>query len=369
MKKVLVNIRHAFSTYRLAALIAALVTATLFTACQKDIEENESRTTEQITAKDNTQTLSVSMVGASDDADYLNVFFNESAAVYRISRKETTKIEALNTAKTNTVPVVVTYDSDENRTITDVSAASIEAVAAYKEAVRTAVRAQPLEEDLTRTSNSELRSTDIVPNLTTLNQIFQTLSNMSVVLPTGFTNRTTLNIAGYSLGRVPFQYAVDGCYARAHAMRKVIESNYGYTSYKRFIFARQSNILLTVKASAWGNIGCCTRWSFHVAPVMKVRLANGTLAWYVLDPSIFSTPVPLDTWDNSMIGNTATACVNNAAYANKYQGYIYESRFYSPIVGNTSINNYYESDDNYVKTNATMIRYRTNRSCPRPGLN
>jgi Glutaminase len=317
--------------------------------------------------KDHTQTLSVSMIGASDDAGYLTVFFNESAAVYRISKQETAIIEVLNAAKTNSLPVVVAYDSDENRTITHVSSASIEAVVAYKEAMKNALPAKPLEEDLTRT-NLETRSTDIVPNLATLNQIFQTLSDMSAVLPTGFTNRTTLNIAGYSLGRVPFQYANDGCHARAHAMRKVIESNYGYTSYKRFIFARLTNTGLTVKATAWGNTGCCIPWAWHVAPALKVRLANATLAWYVLDPSIFNAPVPAETWDNSMIGNMATACKNNAAYINTYQHYTIDSRYYAPT---NYVNNlqYFEIDDYYTDTYSTMAGFRTRRSCPKSGLN
>lgn len=360
MKKVIFQFRTAF--------MATLILATIFTACQKDVVDVENPTIEQ-GLKENIQTLSVAMIGASDDTDYLNVFFNESAAVYRISKKETAKIQMLNDAKENTIPVVVEYDSNENNTILNVSSASIEATKAYKMALKEALPAQAMEEDLTRSSNLATRANDIVPNLATLNQIFQTLYNMSVVLPTGFTNRTTLNIPGYTLGRVPFQYAIDGCYARAHAMRRVIESNYGYTSYKRFIFARQTNISLTVKASAWGNTGCCTKWSFHVAPVLKVRLSNGTLAWYVLDPSIFNAPVPLDTWDNSMIGNSATTCVNNTANANTFQRYIYESRYYSPILGNTSTNNFYKPDDNYFDTNATMIKYRTSRSCPISGLN
>jgi hypothetical protein len=360
MKKVIFQFRTAF--------VATLILATIFTACQKDVEDVKNPTIEQV-SNENIQTLSVSMVGASDDADYLNVFFTESAAVYRISKKETAKIQMLNAAKENMVPIVVEYGSDENNTILNVSSASIEATEAFKISLKEAMPAQAIEEDLTRSSNLDTRANDIVPNLATLNQIFQTLYNMSVVLPTGFTNRTTLNIPGYTLGRVPFQYAVDGCYARAHAMRKVIESNYGYTSYKRFIFARRSNISLTVKASAWGNTGCCTKWNFHVAPALKVRLANGTLAWYVLDPSIFNAPVPFDTWDNSMIGNSATACVNNTANANAFQGYMYESRYYAPKLGNTSTNNFYEFDDNYLSTNAKMIQYRTRRSCPKSGLN
>jgi Glutaminase len=359
MKKVIFQFRTAF--------VATLILATIFTACQKDVEDVKNPTIEQV-SNENIQTLSVSMVGASDDADYLNVFFNESAAVYRISKKETAKIQMLNAAKENRVPIVVEYGSDENNTILNVSSASIEATEAFKISLKEAMPAQALEEDLTRSSNLDTRANDIVPNLATLNQIFQTLYNMSVVLPTGFTNRTTLNIPGYTLGRVPFQYAVDGCYARAHAMRKVIESNYGYTSYKRFIFARLPNTGLTVKAAAWGNSGCCIPWAWHVAPALKVRLANGTLVWYVLDPSIFNAPVPAETWDNSMIGNLATACKNNAAYVNTYQRYTIDSRYYQPAsyVNGTQ---YFGFDNNYTLTYSKMAAYRTLRSCPKSGLN
>jgi hypothetical protein len=61
---------------------------------------------------------------------------------------------------------------------------------------------------------------------------------------------------------IPFQYVIDGCYARAHKMRWIITTKYGYCCEKVFSFANQNNDTLAVKADKWG--GCVTR--YHVAP-------------------------------------------------------------------------------------------------------
>jgi len=57
---------------------------------------------------------------------------------------------------------------------------------------------------------------------------------------------------------IPFQYVIDGCYARAHQMRRIIEDRYGYCCEKVFSFANQGSDQLAVVASKWG--GCCVTW-------------------------------------------------------------------------------------------------------------
>src|SRR5215831_9674834 len=53
---------------------------------------------------------------------------------------------------------------------------------------------------------------------------------------------------------VPFQYVRDGCYARAHKMRKIITERYHYCCEKVFSFANENNDDLAVRADKWG--GC-----------------------------------------------------------------------------------------------------------------
>lgn len=92
-------------------------------------------------------------------------------------------------------------------------------------------------------------------------------------------------------GCISFNYKPDGCYARAHRMKQLIESNYNKTCNKIFIFADIAN----------GNMlsvpGCLnTEWLYHVAPY--VEIAGGT--GYVIDPSIFTLPVTVDSWTGLM---------------------------------------------------------------------
>jgi hypothetical protein len=62
---------------------------------------------------------------------------------------------------------------------------------------------------------------------------------------------------------IPFQYVRDGCYARAHQMRRIITTRYRYCCEKVFSFANQDDDRLAVKANKWGS--CCVTWWYHVA--------------------------------------------------------------------------------------------------------
>src|SRR5512142_464371 len=52
---------------------------------------------------------------------------------------------------------------------------------------------------------------------------------------------------------IPFQYVIDGCYARAHKMRQIITTRYRYCCEKVFSFANQDNDTLAVKADKGGG--------------------------------------------------------------------------------------------------------------------
>lgn len=130
---------------------------------------------------------------------------------------------------------------------------------------------------------------------------------------------------------IPFQYANDGCYARAHMMRK--HMNYlSKDCYKIFAYGN-----LKVNTS---NSGTCTvKWRYHVAPVVNV---SGV--WNVIDPSLFNQPVTINTWLNKMKFNGGTVSVVRYQTSRVYY-YDYAS-------------NYTQYDDNYSDTYYTLDNYR-----------
>jgi hypothetical protein len=101
--------------------------------------------------------------------------------------------------------------------------------------------------------------TKIVPSYAKAKEIFDFCAELSCHLPGLFTVPPC----------IPFQYVRDGCYARAHQMRRIITTRYRYCCEKVFSFANQGDDRLAVKASKWG--GCCVTWWYHVAPLIRVR--------------------------------------------------------------------------------------------------
>lgn len=155
---------------------------------------------------------------------------------------------------------------------------------------------------------------------------------------------------------IPFQYVIDGCYARAHKMRQIITTRYRYCCEKVFSFANHGNDTLAVKADKWG--GCCVYWWYHVAPLVRVRVRIGrfhvTLAM-VIDPGMFDKPVLLSTW---LAAQANTGCSTNA---NVSMYSIQPGSAYWPTnhAGTT-----FATDPNYVQTDATLINYKNLTTCP-----
>lgn len=159
---------------------------------------------------------------------------------------------------------------------------------------------------------------------------------------------------------IPFQYVRDGCYARAHKMRAVIEDHYGYCCEKVFSFANQGSDRLAVVASKWG--GCCVTWWYHVAPLVRVRIRirlgpvhlEFVLAM-VIDPGMFDKPVLLSTWLGAQESIPCWPTANVSMYS------IQPGSAYSPA-------NYagtaFTTDPNYAATDATLIGYANATTCP-----
>lgn len=159
---------------------------------------------------------------------------------------------------------------------------------------------------------------------------------------------------------IPFQYVRDGCYARAHKMRQIIEDRYGYCCEKVFSFANQNYDTLAVMANKWG--GCCVTWWYHVAPLVRVRIRIrfpfGTFQLVlamVIDPGMFDKPVLLSSW---LMAQENISCSGNA-HVSMYS--IQPGSAYWPT-------NYagtaFATDPTYALTDSTLIAYKNLTTCP-----
>jgi Glutaminase len=143
---------------------------------------------------------------------------------------------------------------------------------------------------------------------------------------------------------IPFEYVRDGCFARAHKMRWIIESNFKYCSEKVFSYGN-----LDVKADKWG--GCCVGWVYHVAPLIRVSQGAGLKQLcYVIDPGMFNEPVLLSVW---LAAQGNTTCDGQSTGPTAYS--IQPSSAYTPAGGYNSQT--YTTDPTYSTTNADLTYY------------
>jgi hypothetical protein len=187
----------------------------------------------------------------------------------------------------------------------------------------------------------------IVPSYAKAKEIFDFCAQLSCHLPGPYAVTPC----------IPFQYVIDGCYARAHQMRRVITTRYGYCCEKVFSFATAGNDTLAVQANKWG--GCCVQWWYHVAPLIRVRLQikvipkkfSLTLAM-VIDPGMFDKPVLLSTW---LAAQENTNCIPHA-HVTSYS--IQPGSAYTPSLGSG-----FTTDPNYTQTESTLLAYSALTTC------
>lgn len=89
---------------------------------------------------------------------------------------------------------------------------------------------------------------------------------------------------------IPFDYALDGCFARAHKMAFMMEEK-GIISAKAFIIGR------LFASTKYGPVS----WRYHVAPVVLVKI-NDQIKPYIIDPALFDKAVPYEEWKNLITG-------------------------------------------------------------------
>ncbi len=184
--------------------------------------------------------------------------------------------------------------------------------------------------------------TRLVPSYKTAKKIFDFCAQQSCHLP-----------GPYSISPcIPFQYVRDGCYARAHKMRWIIQTKYRYCCEKVFSFANKNNDRLAVKADKWG--GCCVTWWYHVTPLIRVRVGNIAVLAMVIDPGMFDKPVLLSTW---LAAQENQAC-HPGAKVSMYS--IQPGSAYTPA-------NYagtaFTTDPSYMATDSTLTLYRNSVTC------
>lgn len=160
---------------------------------------------------------------------------------------------------------------------------------------------------------------------------------------------------------IPFQYVRDGCYARAHQMRRLITKKWGFCVEKVFSFANQNDDTLAVRADKWG--GCCVTWWYHVAPLLRVRTTITPPGMpplpltflLVIDPGMFNAPVFLSTWLNAQENTSCSARANVSSYSIQ-PGTAYQPANYAGTAFNT--------DPKYKDTEDTFKAYKSLKTCP-----
>ncbi len=143
----------------------------------------------------------------------------------------------------------------------------------------------------------------IVPNYSKAKEIFDFCATQSC----GVSSTTLIKPC------ITFQYLKDGCYARAHKMRQIIDVQFKYCCEKVFCYANEPPDTLAVRAEKYG--GCCVKWWWHVAPLVRVCVRKVFSVAMVIDPGIFDRPVLLSTWMTALVNKGCDPNANFSTYA------------------------------------------------------
>lgn len=119
---------------------------------------------------------------------------------------------------------------------------------------------------------------------------------------------------------IPYDYPVDCCYSRAHAMCAMLAQD-GYACEKYFYYKKNypapslapglaptRNGVPVTFPDQFGNKQPVI-WGYHVAPLVPVKQADGQIIKMVLDPSIADKPVTQAQW-RAIQGDPAGATDN-----------------------------------------------------------
>lgn len=262
--------------------------------------------------------------------DTLNVIFNESERLYYIVRSLenfTEKNNFLSKAAGNIYPLKITFDveSGQIRSVDTLIKAEADSFLIRYKKLRKPISLVP--------------SATPAVDMTKANEIFKYCADQKCPTPANVTPCIT------------FQYVIDGCYARAHMMRDIVETKYKISVRKVFSFATPGTNSLAVEATKWG--GCCVEWTYHVAPVIEVKV--GTVETdYVIDPGMFDKVVKVSEWVDAQKNKCAHSGVVQSSS-------IQPGEYYTPIRGGER----YTTDPTLSDTKATLIAYKERKTCTR----
>jgi len=103
---------------------------------------------------------------------------------------------------------------------------------------------------------------------------------------------------------IPFLYPDDGCWGRAHEMARLIFST-GVQPRKVWIYGN-------LRVQTVNSPACGVNWTWHVAPTLLVSI-GAHVQVQVIDPSMFETPVPRQTWVNAQSAPAARVTDSDAS--------------------------------------------------------
>lgn len=136
---------------------------------------------------------------------------------------------------------------------------------------------------------------------------------------------------------IPYEYQIDGCYARAHKMIQILEEK-KIIAGKAFIEGK-----IYLKTKEYGEVG----WKYQVAPVVMVKKGS-LVAPYIMDPSLFSKIVPYKEWEAMVTSNPKTK-IDRKYFTNRFS-YDFNDR-------NASYTEYQEESlDDMSSTNRDNVR-------------
>lgn len=330
------------------SLLAMIGVSVFFTSCEQeaivdrieDQVELNRETLDAITQENQGTKILIDRVKVYESADFVDYYpvsIGMSAQVYKL-QKQSSKAEKFyqlikNSEKKNEQqPVKVTVEPSTGL-IFNVLKASEQESKKWKD------KNGQFWSDENLTSDSErIDDIDALTNLK--NTVVFSDYNEVVQLHNEMNSYRCVSYGSNAQGCIPFNFKGDGCYARAHRMRQIMESD-GKTCYKIFVFADYYNDKL-LNVPGCNNIG----WGYHVAPLVY---ADGE--WYVIDPSLSNTPLTRTQW-YSIMGSDNICDIDYTV-----------ARGFWPVENLGCENDLYRTDPNYNITNYFLDRFERSSGC------
>lgn len=297
----------------------------LFNSCS-DTNANQdpnivAKESGEVTMKDFGRTVPV---GIDKENGKFKVSFILSAQPYEIkdTKENEAYISMISQAVKNESPVRIFLKSNSNE-ILKVDSPTLEDIRFFKSALTKEIKA---EKGITN------KLANVIPDQATLNSLFTQIKNQSCGTSTA------------SSPCITFRYPVDGCYARAHKMRQIL-NNAGYECEKQFVYGN-------LRAST-GT--CCVSWVYHVAILVSFKNASGVIEKRIIDPSLNSNGPITDTAWRAACTNSTCGSTSVSSFANTPGNVYYRNPAGSLLY-----------DDNLVNTNCTLTAFSALSGCSAP---